>query len=180
MASVRCKLALAVGTILVAGALIAVARAATRDGATIVNSGSTNALGFKIELYSDGSGSVVLQDRAGRAKSQTKAFKMPLVQAKQFFAHLKAARDGNAANEHCMKSASFGTTTHVEWHGWTSPDLDCPPADKLDAALVHDYEAIRSASGVDTMTLHRNPTEPGLPRIPIELPSSSSPDPGPT
>lgn len=179
MASARFKLALAAGTILVAGAMIAAARAATRDGATIVNSGSTNALGFKIDVHSDGSGSVVLQNRMGQAQSQSRSFKLPLAQTKQFFSNLEAARDGNAANEHCMKSASFGTSTHVEWHGWTSPDLDCPPADKLDAALVHDYEAIRTASGVDAMTLHRNPMAPGPPGTPIEIPSSSTPSPGP-
>jgi hypothetical protein len=47
-----------------------------------------------------------------------------------------------------MKSASFGTSTHINWKGWVSPDLDCPPNDSLGDALVRDYQEILKASGV--------------------------------
>ncbi|MBV8491007.1 MAG: hypothetical protein JO199_10815 [Candidatus Eremiobacteraeota bacterium] len=81
---------------------------------------------------------------------------MPQATAKKFFADVRAARDGKASSEPCMKSASFGTSTHVTWHGWTSPDLDCPPAGPLATALAADVDAIRKASGADSaMPLHR-------------------------
>jgi hypothetical protein len=134
---------------------IVVAAAPSRDGAVIVNSGSTNASGYKIELWSDGSGIVTLQNRLGTEQSPPKAFAISLSVARRFFADLKAARDGNAKSEPCMKSASFGTSTHAQWHGWNSPDLDCPAGDALAGALVADVDAVRAASGVETMPLHR-------------------------
>ncbi|MBV8147460.1 MAG: hypothetical protein JO092_00045 [Candidatus Eremiobacteraeota bacterium] len=136
--------------------LIANASAApARDGAVIVDSGSTNTAGYKIELWSDGSGTVTLQNRFGETHGAAKTFAVSSALAQRFFADLKAARDGNAVSEPCMKSASFGTTTHAQWHGWNSPDLDCPAGNGLTAALVSDVNAIRSASGIGTMPLHR-------------------------
>jgi hypothetical protein len=129
--------------------------ASARDGAAIVNSGSTNASGYKIELWSDGSGVVTLQNRFGTTHGAPKTFAVSPSLAQRFFADLKAARDGNAVGEPCMKSASFGTTTHAQWHGWSSPDLDCPAGNGLTAALIGDVNSIRSASGVETMPLHR-------------------------
>ena len=61
---------------------------------------------------------------------------------------LAAARKNKTAAVHCMKSASFGSFTHVTWDGWESPDLDCPPADSYADALVKDVEQIREASGI--------------------------------
>ena len=124
------------------------------DGATIVDSGSTNAAGYKIEVWVDGSATIVIQHR-GVEEGALKTFAVPQSVATKFFADLKAARDGKAAGQPCMKSASFGTTTRITWHGWTSPDLDCPPANALMGALVHDVGVIRAASGVDTSTLMR-------------------------
>ena len=71
--------------------------------------------------------------------------------AARFFADLKAARAANVSGSPCMKSASFGTTTHVSWHGWTSPDLDCPSENPLLSALIRDVNAIRAASGIGSL-----------------------------
>jgi hypothetical protein len=46
-----------------------------------------------------------------------------------------------------MKSASFGTSTHITWQGWVSPDLECPPKTSAGDALVKDVQEIRQASG---------------------------------
>jgi hypothetical protein len=171
MGRARSSAALLFAALLAGGAFVSARSAQMLDGATIVNSGSTNALGYRIEIRSDGSGSVVLQDRSGTPQSTPKPFSITLAQAKRFFADLKAARDGNAKGVPCMKSASFGTRTHIDWHAWTSPDLDCPPGDALSTALERDLSVIRAASGVETMTLFRHGALPGAPHLPVVAPS---------
>jgi hypothetical protein len=144
--------------------LVAICIAATpRDLAVIVDSGSTNTLGYKIEVWSDGSGRLTLQNRAGVAQGAPKSFTLPAATTARFFSDLQAARKGNATSEPCAKSASFGTTTHVMWQGWTSPDLDCPPEVPLTSALVRDVADIRVASGVATLPMRRVPWTPATP-----------------
>lgn len=147
------------------------------DGAVIVDSGSTNTLGYKIQIWSNAKATVVTQNRLGTTQAAVKPFTVPSSVATRFFADLQAARKGHAKGVPCMKSASFGTTTRVTWHGWMSPDLDCPPGDALTAALVHDVGVIRKASGIDSMPLHRV----GLPMRPMPFaPISAPPSPAPT
>lgn len=126
---------------------VCAAAAPSRDGASIVDSGSTNTAGYTIDVWSDGSASVTYQNRTSAAVSP-KSFTVAPSLAVRFFAALKAARAGKARVEPCMKSASFGTSTHVRWHGWISPDLDCPPGDKLTSAIVDDVNAISAAGNV--------------------------------
>jgi FtsP/CotA-like multicopper oxidase with cupredoxin domain len=127
--------------------------AAPRDNAVIVNSGSTNTYGYTIEVWSDGSATAVLQRRGQSASATPKPFKVPAATVARFFANLAAARKGNALTVPCMKSASFGTSTHITWQGWTSPDLSCPPKDSLGDALVSDIAAIRQAAGIEELPL---------------------------
>ncbi len=158
------KAAIALAVIAGLIAVGATARA-TRDGAVIVDSGSTNSMGYRIDVWSDGSAQSVLHSRGSAAHGSPKAFSLSPSLATRFFADLKAARDGNALGTPCMKSASFGTSTHVTWHGWISPDLDCPAGNSLTAALVSDVNAIRSASGVQTMLLRH--FLPGPPHVEV-------------
>ncbi|HTA39068.1 MAG TPA: hypothetical protein VK760_08335 [Candidatus Acidoferrales bacterium] len=139
-------------TIAAALALVAFAActAAEPDSATIVNSGSTNFTGYTIDVRSDGGASAQASNPGAEAESTPKPFTIDAATAKQFFADLAAARSDRAAVEPCMKSASFGSTTHVTWRGWTSPDLSCPPGNAAGAALVHDVQTITAASGVST------------------------------
>jgi FtsP/CotA-like multicopper oxidase with cupredoxin domain len=137
-------------TILAALAVASFVAAAPRDNAVIVNSGSTNSMGYSIDVWSDGTASVTLQ-RHGSAAGTPKPFTVAADTTKRFFADLAAARKGNVATVPCMKSVSFGTSTHVHWQGWVSPDLTCPPKDSLGEALVNDVEAIRKASGISAM-----------------------------
>jgi hypothetical protein len=145
--------------------------AAATDGATIVDSGSTNSLGYRIQVWTNGSATLTVQNRGGVAQSAAKPFVLTQSATTSFFAALKAAREGNATGMSCMKSASFGTTTRITWHSWISPDLDCPAGNALTAALVHDVGVIRAASGIDTMPLHRGvlPIRP----VPMQAPSAS-------
>ncbi|MGC1379844.1 MAG: hypothetical protein WA814_02330 [Candidatus Baltobacteraceae bacterium] len=131
--------------------------AAQRDSAVIVDSGSTNTQGYKIQVWSDNTASITMQSRAGAAESTPKAFNVPAETAAKLFADLAAARKARVTSGPCMKSASFGTTTHVTWQDWVSPDLDCPPNDALTAALVKDVEAIRQASGLNSLPIRRPP-----------------------
>jgi hypothetical protein len=132
------------------GWLVSASATPARDGAVIVDSGSTNTPGYRIDVWSDGTATIVVQNR-GVSRGAPKSFTVANGVATQFFANLKAVRAGNVAGEPCMKSASFGTTTRVSWHGWTSPDLDCPSDRAPLRALVSSVNAIRQASGIGTL-----------------------------
>ena len=62
------------------------------------------------------------------------------------------------AAAHCMKSASFGTTTMVQFNGRTSPDLSCGSEDPKAAALWEDVKQalayLNAGSRVSTAESH--------------------------
>ncbi|MGA8533390.1 MAG: hypothetical protein WB615_04725 [Candidatus Tumulicola sp.] len=157
---------------IVALGLVTNAAASARDGAVIVDSGSTNTTGYRIDMWSDGTATIVLQSRGGVAQSGSKSFSVAGDVTARFFADLKAVRAANVTGSPCMKSASFGTTTRVNWHGWASPDLDCPAENALLSALVRDVSLIRAASGIGSLPgirrgagsggpIHAEPPSPG-------------------
>ena len=121
---------------------------AATSSATIVNSGSTNTLGFTIVVASDGSATLTMQH-------VTKSFHVAGPTLKKFFADLAASRKASAGPAAgCMKSASFGSATRIAWQGWTSPDLECPAPNAQISALTDDVHAIRVAAGIGGPTLH--------------------------
>jgi hypothetical protein len=134
--------------------------AAPLDNAVIVDSGSTNTYGYTIHVSSDGKASVTFEERGGTATGTPKPFTVPAATATRFFADLAAARKGNVVTVPCMKSASFGSSLHITWQGWTSPDLSCPPKDALGEALVKDVDAIRQAGAIPAMPLRQHPQTP--------------------
>jgi hypothetical protein len=138
--------------------------AAPLDGAVIRNSGSTNTAGYTIALRSDGSGAVSIQNGSPRAVTIA-----PDLSAR-FFTDLRAAHLENAPPSHCMKSASFGTTTSVIWHAWQSPDLQCPPFSPSMGALANDVQAIEAASGVGPGAPRRIGLPPSLRKNPPATP----------
>lgn len=140
-------------TLLGALAIAALVAASPTDTATIVNSGSTNTYGYSIVVWSNGKASATLRERGGAAAGSPKAFTVPAATVARFFADLAAARKGNAQSAGCMKSASFGTTVHVTWQGWVSPDLSCQQSDSLGAALVKDVDDIRQRAGITELPL---------------------------
>ncbi len=143
----------------------AVAAAPQRDGAVIVNSGSTNTAGYSITIWSDGSGLAQVQGGAGRP------FTISNDLAARFFTDLKAARANGQQLQHCMKSVSFGTRTNVRWHGWLSPDFQCPPFTTPVAALAQDVSAIESAANIQAGPHLRRIRLPGeMRKIPTPTP----------
>jgi hypothetical protein len=91
--------------------------------AVIRNSGSTNTSGYTIVVHPDDSADVIQQ---GTVRHVTLAEP----QAKWLFAKLK--EDGplpSLGAGHCMKSASFGTSTSISYEGASTPDLSCPSSD---------------------------------------------------
>jgi hypothetical protein len=121
------------------------------DSAVIVDSGSTNTLGYRIEVRSDGSAFV------SNGSSSPKPFTVPQATVERFFADLAAARKDNATTAPCVKSASFGSTLRITWQQWVSPDLTCPPKDALGAALITDVQTLRQVAGIGAAPLRQGP-----------------------
>ncbi len=151
----------AIGTI-----ALAAAAAARPDGAVIHNSGSTNTSGYSIKLWSDGRGELTMGRGPGWGTGTV--FNVDPSVAQEFFSNVKAARQDPGSPGHCMKSASFGTTTTVQWHGWNSPDLQCPPFSPAVQAVAANVRTIQAAANIGNQ-LRRIP----LPREPRMIPSTS-------
>ena len=140
----------------------------SRDGAIIHNSGSTNTAPYSLKVWSDGSAAVV------NASGSSTPFKVPMNVVASFFRDVQSARGNPGTPGHCMKSASFGTSTVVTWHGWHSFDLSCPPVGEQ-TELAANVRAIQSAARVLNTPPHRIPLMPGeLRRTPG---SAASPSP---
>ena len=133
--------------------------AKTTDSAVITNSGSTNTLGYRIEVRADGAATVAMVHGPNASPSPAKSFTVSPAVAKQFFTDLAAARQAKTLTEPCMKSASFGSSTYVTWQGWRSPDLTCPPSDATGKSLVNDVEEIRNSAGVSAVPFRQGPVE---------------------
>ncbi|MGZ3531398.1 MAG: hypothetical protein ACXVAR_07860 [Vulcanimicrobiaceae bacterium] len=148
--------------------------AASRDGAVIRNSGSTNFAGFTIKVWSDGAASTAASNRIGSVEGPARNVSIAPTVAQKLLADLKAARDGHATGRPCMKSASFGYRLNVQWHGWTSPDLSCPGGDALTQALTADVRSIQEATGAGAGPPRRLlPNEPRL-NVPEATPATTS------
>jgi len=107
--------------------------------AVIVNSGSTNLAGYRIEVAPDGH-ALVTQGTATR--SVTIAAQL----ATQLYADLAAAGPLDALpTQPCMKSASFGSRTTLAYKTKTSADLQCGQLSPAGRALAADAAAIAQA-----------------------------------
>jgi hypothetical protein len=146
--------------------------AASRDGAMIQNTGSTNAAGYTIKVWSDGSAWATLSDRGGAPSGQPFTATISTDLAQKFLRDAQVARKTVAVVTRCMKSASFGTSTFVHYHGWTSPDLECPGGGNAQAAVTADAHEIAG-------DLHLGPAA-GLRRIPMPNEKRRLPEPAPT
>ena len=160
------------------------AGAAQRDGAVIQNSGSTNVPGFTIKIWSDGSAwSVPL--RHGTAAGAPATGTVPAQLTAKFFEDVRAAkRTGQLAVKHCAKSASFGTSMTMTYHGWTSPDVTCP-GDAQVIALAADANQIAAALNLPGHGMRSTPMLPNEHRRPpVEgrppAQASASPEPSPS
>jgi hypothetical protein len=110
-----------------------------QNAIVIVNSGSTNTIGYRIIVGADGSASHVSGDGSGHA-----------MLSDELYARLKS--DVAAAGPlsqmpmavGCVKSASFGTTTTIAMGGETSPDLSCAGSE-ASKKLKEDVDAVVAA-----------------------------------
>jgi len=91
----------------------------TAASAVFENSGSTNLTGYSIAVEPDGHATV---SAGGKLTTST----VQAATVKTLFAQLAAAGPlDQLPVERCMKSASFGSSTYIAWHGKRSPDLSC-------------------------------------------------------
>ena len=96
--------------------------AAGGSTADIINSGSTNTLGYVLHLHR--TGSVVVDAKDGTTPHEA-AVTPDLIN--RFFAALDAAKPlGSMPAGRCAKSKSFGHSIQVLYKDSLSPDLTCP------------------------------------------------------
>ena len=140
--------------------------------AVIVNSGSTNTRGYQILVSPEGKATVVVDGAPQRSATLDAATR------KAFFSALKAAEPlDKLASEPCMKSASFGSTTTVEYDGKRSPDVSCPmegTGAKLASAV---QDVVRAVHLQPVGQLRRTMTQPEVPGGGPLTPSPGSPKP---
>jgi hypothetical protein len=106
----------------------------------IVNSGSTNTLGFTLALASDGTATL----EQGNAIQQKQ---LPEAIVAGFFATLRASGPLDALPETpCIKSASIGTTTRIFFDGKASPDISCPSSNTVVQQLASKATALLDAA----------------------------------
>lgn len=138
----------------VGGAAICLCALAMSEGnpkITITRSGSTNTAGFEVTLEGAEDVTVRPQAQAARQVKLKNSALTDLAKAVEAAAPLHEL----PAN-HCMKSASFGSSLFVSRGDDRSPDLSCPEqSDGRTAALKQKAEdvlqAAQKASGVHTM-----------------------------
>ena len=105
--------------------------------AVITRGSSTNSAGFSIVVPPTGEATV-------RLGTLTRPVQLDTPSATQLYADLeRAGRLDKLPAGHCMKSASFGTTTSIAYRGRNSPDLQCAQ-NSAERALQADVDAISS------------------------------------
>ncbi len=99
------------------------------ENAIIIDSGSTNRAGFRIEVGRSGDAQMTPVRRhvdppGEEVKPRRRALSSAVVQ--RFYASLEAAKPlGSLPEVHCMKSASFGSALTVVLGNEQTPDLSC-------------------------------------------------------
>jgi hypothetical protein len=108
---------------------------------SIIDSGSTNRVGVTVTVDQDGNASV---EQRG---AQPQSAKLDSQLCQRLLEDVKAAGTLSALPEqHCPKSASFGSSLYVESNGDRSPDISCSPQeDPRSAALQKDANDILEA-----------------------------------
>ncbi|MBV8264276.1 MAG: hypothetical protein JOY87_10675 [Candidatus Eremiobacteraeota bacterium] len=129
--------------------------------AVIMDTGSTNSIGYRIVIQPEGS----LEYVAGEQRA-TASVSADLARA--FFSHLTdAAPLDRLPSTLCMKSVSFGSSLYVWWwaHG-RSPDLLCP-TNVRGAALRDDAQQIAHELSLTRDAPVMRPLMPGEQRKPL-------------
>jgi hypothetical protein len=134
-----------------------------KGAAVILNTGSTNALGYRIVIQQSGAAEYIHGDKRATAT-------VPTAVTTKFFTDLQAAMPLTVYPMiHCMKSVSFGTSIFVWWKGSRSHDLTCGGG-----TLANDAVEVAKSLGLEPTYLPVRPI-PMLtnePRVPAPTPSS--------
>ena len=119
--------------------------------ATIEETGSTNTLGVKIVVGPGGAAQMHVEGEEVRTVTINADLSDRLFRDLKAFSPMSAL-PGN----HCIKSASFGTSLYVEYSGERSPDLNCPaPVGSKLAQLQKDVNEIMQAVHWKPQPAHR-------------------------
>lgn len=106
-----------------------------KDTVVIVNSGSTNAMGYRIEVPRSGQASYQCGDDKGTVS-------LPADMVTRLYADVASASPlAGLQGRRCAKSVSFGTRTYVQIGDDRSPDISCPGGDAK-RVLMADVSAI--------------------------------------
>ncbi len=155
----------------------------TRDGAIIRNSGSSNFAGYVVTVWSDGTAQGY-RSRAGRTVGNAVKGSISSQLATKFFNDLSTAKHNQIVAQSCMKSASFGSSMIVQYHRWTTPDLECP-GDGSVIALASEAHQIAATLGLlqGSRRVPMLPNEKRRPVMEVTPPSgqaSATPEPSPS
>jgi hypothetical protein len=99
--------------------------------AVIVNSGSTNAAGFRILVDRSGNAEYTVTSRRARPQGDQAAAKpvrrkVPEALVRRLYSDLEGAQPPSSLPHHrCFKSVSFGTKVTIEAGKEITPDLSC-------------------------------------------------------
>lgn len=142
-----------------------------KDAAVILDTGSTNTLGYRIVVQQSGDAEYINGSR--RAKVE-----VPPSLAAQFFKDLQSAMPLSARGASaCMKSSSFGSSLYVWWKGSRSGDLTCGGSTAVANDALKIAEAIGMSTSVRTPLMRPIPMLTNEPRKP--LPPQPAPSPSP-
>jgi hypothetical protein len=95
--------------------------AAPADDAVVMGYSPNGAEAYRIAVSSDGSASIAATG------SKAQPFTIPENIVEHFFAALVASRNYPWTSEPCAKRAPYDATIRVQWYGWISGDVTCPP-----------------------------------------------------
>ncbi|MCW5315107.1 hypothetical protein GTQ43_15200 [Nostoc sp. KVJ3] len=110
----------------------------------IINSGSTNACGFKIRVFPSGKATYTVCNRKGAGEIKVNT-------ATTFFQDISAAKPlSGLPSTSCVKSVSFGTSTQIKYQGQKSPDISCPSNDSRVTNLYNDAKTIQQQLNFST------------------------------
>jgi hypothetical protein len=133
--------------------------------AVILDTGSTNTLGYRIVVQRNGAVEYIIGGVRNTARADAG-------QTEKLFKALMAGMPLSQLNiARCMKSASFGTAMFVYWNHQRSPDMTCP-ADDRTRSVYASVAGFVDALGITRRVSHPLPNEPHRP-IPEPSPSAS-------
>ncbi|AVH67116.1 hypothetical protein CDG77_08740 [Nostoc sp. 'Peltigera membranacea cyanobiont' 213] len=110
----------------------------------IINSGSTNACGYRIRVFPSGKATYTVCNRKGAGEIKVNT-------ATKFFNDISVAQPlSKLPRISCAKSVSFGTSTEIKYQRQKSPDISCPSNDPKVTNLYNDAESIQKELNFST------------------------------